>query len=281
MPSDDPNKVVPLRAPGLFNPRPLHELEFLPAALEIIETPPSPAGRAVMLTIVALIVFAIGWATIGKVDIIVTSQGRIIPSGKVKEIQPFEIGVVKAIAVHDGQHVAEGDMLIELDATTNAAEREKVARDLMHARLDVARLRSLLDDGHEDRFAALRDADPADVMTALSQMQAQAQEQAAKREAIDHQLAQKRAELDGIKATIDKLTASMPMIQSRVDIRAGGLKTEFGNKIDYLAATQALSEQQHELVVQDLKTTETAQARRCADSACKRMRSSARPRWPT
>jgi hemolysin D len=252
--------VVPLTASGLFRPRPLHELEFLPAALEIIETPPSPTGRAVMLTIVGLMIFAIGWATVGKVDIIVTSQGRIIPSGKVKEIQPFEIGVVKSIEVHDGQHVAEGDRLIELDATTNAAEREKVARDLMHARLDVARLRSLLDDGHGDLFAALHNADPADVMTALSQMQAQAQEQAAKRETLDHQLAQKQAELAGIKATIDKLQASMPMIQSRVDIRAGGLKTEFGNKIDYLAATQALSEQQHEMVVQNLKIGETTQA---------------------
>jgi hemolysin D len=253
-------EIIPLNPTGFWGRRPAHEREFLPAALEIIETPASPAGRATMATIVALIMGSILWATLGRVDIIVTAQGRIIPSGKVKEIQPFEIGVVKAIAVKDGQHVNSGEVLVELDPTTNAADVEKTARDLMHARLDEARLNGLLDPAASDGFAALRDADPAEVITALSQMQAQSREQAAKLDAIDHQLAQKRAELAGVHATIDKLEASMPMIQSRVDIREGGLRTEFGNKIDYLAAKQALSEQQHDLQVQQLKTGETGQA---------------------
>src|SRR5881392_3736962 len=57
------------------------ELAFLPAALEIVETPPSPIGRAIGLTLIAVFVLAIAWACLGTVDIVATAPGKIIPSG--------------------------------------------------------------------------------------------------------------------------------------------------------------------------------------------------------
>src|SRR6266853_1262417 len=100
-----------------------HELAFLPAALEIVETPPSPIGRAIGVTIIAVFVLALAWACLGTVDIVATAPGKIIPSGRSKIIQPFEIGVVRAIHVHDGDVVRAGQVLIELDPTINASER--------------------------------------------------------------------------------------------------------------------------------------------------------------
>jgi len=72
-----------------------HELAFLPAALEIIETPPSPIGRAIGATIIAFFGLAVAWACLGSLDIVATAPGKIIPSGRTKVIQPFEIGVVR------------------------------------------------------------------------------------------------------------------------------------------------------------------------------------------
>src|SRR5215831_13834955 len=69
------------------------ELAFLPAALEIVETPPSPIGRAIGVTIIALFGLALAWASLGEVDIIASAPGKIIPSGRTKVIQPFETGV--------------------------------------------------------------------------------------------------------------------------------------------------------------------------------------------
>src|SRR5262249_33954255 len=80
--------VVPL-PPGP-NRRDKHQLAFLPAALEIVETPPSPIGRAIGVTIIALFGLALAWASLGEVDIIAASPGKIIPSGRTKVIQPFE-----------------------------------------------------------------------------------------------------------------------------------------------------------------------------------------------
>src|SRR5438045_3733218 len=92
-----------------------HELAFLPAALEVVETPPSPLGRTIAMVIMAFFVVGVGWATIGHVDIVSTAPGRIVPSGSSKTIQPLESGIVRAIRVKDGQTVKAGDVLLELD----------------------------------------------------------------------------------------------------------------------------------------------------------------------
>ena len=97
------------------------EMEFLPAAIEIIETPPLPAGRIIAGTIILFFAIALLWACIGSVDIIATAPGKIIPTGRTKVIQPLESGVVHAIHVQDGQKVKEGDVLIEIDTTVSAS----------------------------------------------------------------------------------------------------------------------------------------------------------------
>src|SRR4030081_4125881 len=144
-------KVVPF--PAGPKPRDRDELAFLPAALEIVETPPSPVGRAVAFTIIAVFAVALGWACIGTVDIVAVAPGKIIPSGRTKTIQPFETGVVRAIHVRDGQTVRAGDVLVELDPTMTGADEERQKSDLVGAELDVARLQAAL---AEDPLAAFR-----------------------------------------------------------------------------------------------------------------------------
>src|SRR5665213_744280 len=139
------NAITPA-APSRSLARRRDELAFLPAALEIVETPPSPIGRAIGATLIALFCLALTWASVGHVDIIAFATGKVVPSGRVKQIQPFEIGVVRAINVHDGQRVKAGDVLIELDPSMTEAEEEHIRSDLIAAQLDIARLRAALSD---------------------------------------------------------------------------------------------------------------------------------------
>src|SRR5438094_6029747 len=78
------------------------ELAFLPAALEVVETPPSPVGRAIVFTLIGLFCIALAWSWWGTIDIVATATGKILPSGRTKVIQPFETGVVRSIRVQDG-----------------------------------------------------------------------------------------------------------------------------------------------------------------------------------
>jgi hemolysin D len=165
-----------------------YELAFLPAALEIAETPPSPLGRAIGATIIVLFCLALAWAGFGSVDIVATAPGKIIPSGRTKVIQPFETSVVRAIHVRDGQAVKAGDVLIELDPTITEAEREHLKSDLMAAQRDVARLQSALARGIED-FEPPKDAPSPLIEMHRQFLISQTAEHSAKLAEIDRQLA--------------------------------------------------------------------------------------------
>src|ERR1700754_1890753 len=99
-------RVIPF---GNAQERRGEELACLPAALEIVETPPSPIGRKSGLTIILLFCAALVWTWWGTIDIVALATGTILPSGRTKFIKPFETGVVRSIRVQDGQAVKSGD----------------------------------------------------------------------------------------------------------------------------------------------------------------------------
>ena len=256
--------VIPLPRRG--RPSRRDEREFLPAALEIMETPASPLGRAIGATLLAFVVIAVAWACIGHVDIIATAQGRVIPVGRIKVVQPLQAGTVTAINVRDGDRVTAGQVLVELDHTVSAAERSHVLEDLIAARLDVARLTALragIDAGTiaPIDFAPPAEASPHAVARTRAAMVAQADEQAAKIAALDHQIAQKVAEADEIAATITKLTEGLPFLAQTADLREKVMKMQYGNVVAHLEAQLKLSEQKNELIVQQRKAVEIAAAR--------------------
>src|SRR6476620_7829061 len=243
-----PRAIPPERA---RRPR-ADELAFLPAALEIVETPPSPIGRKVGLTIILLFCAALVWAWWGTIDIVASATGKIMPSGRTKVIQPFETGVVRSIRVQDGQAVKAGDVLIELDPTVNAAERDHLRNDLLAEQLNIARLRAALGGGDDpvSDFAPPADADPSLISSQRQLLVNQVTEHRAKIAALSRQQTQKEAEQATTAATIRKLETLIPIIQPRVDIRKMLMDKELGSKLTYYEVLQLLVEQQEELTVQ-------------------------------
>jgi hemolysin D len=229
-----------------------NEMEFLPAALEIVESPPSPLGRAIGATIIAMFCIALIWAFFGKIDIVASAQGKILPSGRDKVIQPFETGVVRSIHVHDGQSVHAGDTLIEIDPTMSKAELNRAAGDLMSVDLDIARLRAALS-GAEDPLAEFHPppgADPARIAMQQQFLINQVGEHRSKLAALDLQRRQKEAERDTITATIEKLQATIFISQQKVDVRKELYDKQLGSKLVYLTDLQDLTSQQQDLLVQ-------------------------------
>src|SRR5262245_1742915 len=139
------------------------ELAFLPAALEIMETPPSPIGRTIAAIIILLFCAALAWAWWGTIDIVASASGKIVPGSRTKVVQPFETGVVRFIRVEDGQTVEAGKVLIEPDPTVSEAERDHLHNDLLAERLNIARLRAALAGGDDPvgDFTPPDGADPA------------------------------------------------------------------------------------------------------------------------
>lgn len=117
---------------------------FLPASLEIQETPPNPIAKWLGRSLIALFVLVVIWSIIGKVDIVSSAEGKIIPSARVKTIQPLEKAIVKRILVKEGQTVSKGEALVELDATVTLADEARLQSELMSALYSRSINKSLL-----------------------------------------------------------------------------------------------------------------------------------------
>jgi hemolysin D len=243
--------------------------QFLPAALEILETPASPVGRAIGGTIILFFALAVTWSVFGRVDIIASASGKIVPTGRTKVIQPLEAGVVSAIHVQDGARVAAGDVLIELDRTVTQAERRHIAQDLVASQLDVARLAMLRDNFDTglipSDLSPPTEASAADVARTRSAMRAQAGEQLAKLASVQRQIEQKLAESQSITATIAKIDASLPLLEQGATIRRKAMEIQYGNHIAWLDAQTRLVDQQNERLVQQRKIVEIASARQALE----------------
>lgn len=246
-----------------------HELDFLPAALEIQEKPPSPAGRAIAWSVMAFFTIAVLWALFGKIDIVATAQGKIIPSGRVKVIQPMEIGVVRQIHVYEGQRVEAGDLLIELDPTSTQADLGGLEKELVDARLEQARYRQLaqmtddvsltLSQTASNRStapnlqlpAALSQDTNAEAIALQEQMlRSEWSEHLARVAALDNAIESRQADLAATRNEVKKLETTLPLITRRTEALKSLVVKQLGSQQVWLELEEERVTQQQDLASQ-------------------------------
>ncbi len=208
------------------------ELEFLPAVLEIQETPPSPFGRATAMIIMLLFVLAILWAAWGKIDIIAVAQGKIIPSSHSKIIQPLETGVISRIYVHEGQHVNRGDPLIDMDSTSSRADTARLENELKAARVEAARIRALL--AGKSEFNVPEGVDEPTYLLHSRLLKDQLREYQARIASAKSQVDQRRAAVELAQVNIQHLEETVALLDERSRAMREMLTDKYVSRIKYL-----------------------------------------------
>lgn len=223
------------------------EKEFLPAALEVMETPPSPVSRLIIWAIVTFFFIAVIWACLGKVDIVAIAQGKIVPGERVKIIQPLEAGIVKAIHIEEGQHVKAGQPLIEFDSTISGADEQRLHNEWITAEFDHARLQALIaaiqmkSDSAGELGEYLPDSIKSDsetmsANTALFQERliGQYNEYLSQVASLHQQVLEREAELKSAEEQIQRLNATIPLVTERADAMKKVLDKGVVSRADWL-----------------------------------------------
>ncbi|WP_226554701.1 HlyD family type I secretion periplasmic adaptor subunit [Celeribacter naphthalenivorans] len=92
-----------------------------------------------VIRIVGLIVLAfLLWAAIARVDEIVRSDGQMISSSRPQIVQNLEGGILSELLVHEGQEVAQGQVLARLQGT-----EFRTSADDLQEKLDALQVRQL------------------------------------------------------------------------------------------------------------------------------------------
>lgn len=231
----------------IFGARPLAELAFLPAALEVVETPAPPLPRIAALTLTALLGATLAWAYLGQVDVVSSASGKLVPAGGGKVVQPLETGVVTTIAVHDGEHVKAGQVLVTLEPTQTQTDRDRLQGEASAARLEAARLQTV---ALGRRFSNPRGVDPAATAIARREAAAESAELAAKLAALDRQIEQHRAEVAEAQAEAARLSALLPIDQQSMAVFQTLENKGYGSRLQLLQAQEKTEDTARQLDVQ-------------------------------
>ena len=190
------------------------ETEFLPAILEVTETPPSPTGRIIMWLILILVVALLAWSFLGHINEVAVASGKVIPSGQVKTVQVKNKGIVKEILVEEGQFVNEGDVLIVLDPTTTSADYDSLKKRAAYYKLDLQRLTAELT---QQPFVPEEDPDlePHDLAAEMALYQSRTADYHTQRQSRLEVIGQKMAQLQAAQANYEKFAQVLAIEQEK------------------------------------------------------------------
>lgn len=236
-----------------------HEAHFLPASLALQETPVSPAPRVFMWLIITFAVLVVLWASFGKIDIVASAPGKIVPNDRTKVIQPAETAVVKKIYVMDGQQVKRGELLLELDTTATTADIVKTREALTAAQLDAARSTALivaLESGRQPIINPISNI-PSNIQAEAQKLvSGQYSEMQSKLAALDADTMKRRAELQTTREVVSKLVRTSPIAARRAEDFKRLTEQNFVSQHAYLERDQIRIEQEGDLATQKSRVVE-------------------------
>jgi hemolysin D len=247
-----------------------------------MESPPHPAPRVVAITIAALILVSLLWATLSKVDTYATAPGKVIPKGRVQVIQPEETSRVSGIYVKDGQHVRMGEPLIDLDVTETDADTNRVKRDLLSAQVEAARSRALLDavdHGGSPTLELVPELSPSLRITEERVLNGTLSDVHSNQAKLRADIAQAHASRAQVAEEIRKIEKTLPIEERKEDDYAQLIKRGFVGKHDYYNEQQAVIQQRQDLSEQRAKASELASAQASAEEKLASYSSSQRRGW--
>ena len=190
------------------------ETEFLPAILEVTESPPSPTGRLVLWTVMALILIAVIWAFVGHINEVAVAEGTVVPSGQAKTVQVKDKGIVQEILVKEGDVVEEGQTLVVLDPTSTGADMSSLKKRIAYYKLDIARLTAELN-GEPFIPTADPDLETTDLSAELALYQSRTNDYQTQKRAAQEIVDQKMARLAATQATYEKYAKGLEIAQDK------------------------------------------------------------------
>jgi hemolysin D len=223
-------------------------LDFAPGLLSIQESPPARLPRAVMYTVGVLFVILVVWAIFGKLDIIASAEGRLVPETYIKIVQPSDAGIVQEILVKEGEQVTQGQVLMRMDTQIAEADAKTIGNDLALRSLQLRRIDAELTG---QALVKKRD-DPNDLYRQIeSQYHDHRQSYADVREQAQEALNKSQHEYDSAREVLTKLQQITPILKQQADSYADMGKdgyvpqmTVLDKQRDYLEKSQDLRAQQ-------------------------------------
>lgn len=190
--------------------------------------------RLTLWTILTLVLLALLWASVAKIDEVTRGEGKAIPSSRLQKVQNLEGGIVTELYVREGQVVEAGTPLLHLDATRFASNVGETEADKLGLQAKIERLTAEVN--NQDFVISPDIASQApDVAKGETELFNSRRNQLHNEvSALEEQLVQKQQELRDFQAKEDQFRHSLGLLQQEIHMSEPLLASGAISKVEIL-----------------------------------------------
>lgn len=219
--------------------------EFLPAHLEILETPPSPQRIAAFCLLCGGLSALLLCSCLARLDIFSIAMGRVQVSGRSKVVQPLDPGAVTTIYVGNGSLVNAGDILLDLDPTLAKSDKQARTAEIETLHAEILRRKAAIDAVERGDFRAPRikfgeEISPEIRLREENVLAAEFAQHLASRARLESEISENEAYKTRLNGSIEARGRLIEVLRERLGIKRELVLRAAGTRVAQLEAQQAL-----------------------------------------
>ena len=219
----------------------------LPSLHPDLDRGPRRAAQIMLGSLAGFVLIALVWMSFAKLDISVQAIGQVIPSSRVQLIQSLEGGIVRDIAVREGQQVKKGDLLAYVENLQYDAELGEGQQNRWAVQAAIARLEATLSERAPTFSDELRNKVPEIVAEQHKLWAMRLRERNDALETANRQIAQRQQELAEARSRIESLTSLLASSREALAMEEKLASQGAGARADFLRAQQEATRIQGDL----------------------------------
>lgn len=187
------------------------------------------------------------WAHFAKLDEVTRGEARIVPSSKIQVVQNLEGGILAELAVHDGQIVQKGDVLLRIANTSAESQYRDSRTQYLTLEAMIARLKAEIADQPPQFPQEVLSEAPTVAHSEQALYDSQIDQFKSNIAVLNDQLVQKQQEIAGLQSKQQTLSRSLDLAKQERDMTAPLVANGAASKLELVKIERQLTDLQGQL----------------------------------
>jgi len=240
------------------------DIEFMKSLNAAVLQKSSGKMNRLLYIMAALVIIFIAWANLTYVDELTRGQGKVIPTHQIQVVQNLEGGIVRKLLVREGDHVKQGQVLLEIDDTGFGSSFKEGESKYYELKVRIARLQAEASGKPMSVDPQIESNYPNLVSSEISLYNINRQRLESELMVLQERLSQKQTEYSDAQNRIKNLTQSKSLIQQEMSLTKPLYEKGLVSEVEYIQLRQRLLENQNE--IESLRNTMSSALSKIAEA---------------
>jgi len=246
--------------------------DFLPDYEYALRARTARFAHILTLGVCAFCLIFLVWAHFAKLEEVTRGDARVVPSSKIQVVQNLEGGILAELAVHDGQIVQKGHVLLRIANTSAESQYRDSRTQYLTLEAMIARLKAEIADKTPQFPQEVLTEAPTVAHSEQALYDSQLDQFKSNIAVLNDQLVQKQQEIAGLQSKQQTLSRSLDLAKQERDMTAPLVANGAASKLELVKLERGLTDLQGQ--IDDVKIS-IPQAEAARNEAQKRIQENA------